>query len=97
MTWGSMLIGDDYDADTDETDADKAWVIKQLMQHPLFKTNEVLAPTFSAEEPIAETIVEVVEEKTDSVDVLDGWFEDQFGKSAVQLVKDLRLQRREHK
>ena len=41
-----MLIGDDYDAETDETDADKAWVIKQLMQHPLFKTGTIEQPSF---------------------------------------------------
>ena len=46
MTWGSMLIGDDYDAETDEPDTDKAWVIKQLMQHPLFKSKEIATPQF---------------------------------------------------
>ncbi len=39
MIWGSALIGDDFDADTDEPDADKAWVIKQLMQHPVLKNS----------------------------------------------------------
>lgn len=39
MNWSSRLIGDDFDANTDEPDADKAWVIKQLMQHPVLKNS----------------------------------------------------------
>jgi hypothetical protein len=37
LTWGSELIGDDYDAYTEELDSDKAWVMRQLLQHPLMK------------------------------------------------------------
>lgn len=50
MTWGNLLIGDDYDAYTDEPDVDRAWVIKQLQQHPIFKNQrgeDVLAPSFA--------------------------------------------------
>ena len=49
MTWGSNIIGDDYDAYTDELDADRAWVIKQLQQHPLFKSEEITNPAFGAD------------------------------------------------
>lgn len=52
MTWGSALIGDDYDAYTDEPDADKAWVIKQLQQHPIFKRQpgeEIIQPQFGGD------------------------------------------------
>jgi len=37
LTWGSELIGDDYDAHTEELDIDRAWVMRQLQQHPLIK------------------------------------------------------------
>ena len=37
VVWASSLIGDDFDGITDELDADRAWVVKQLMQHPLLK------------------------------------------------------------
>jgi hypothetical protein len=48
MNWGSMLVGDDYDAivKTDETDPDRIWVIKQLTQHPLLKQGSIVGPTF---------------------------------------------------
>jgi len=111
-----MLIGDDYDAETDEPDAHKAWVIKQLMQHPLFKTNQIAAPQFGAAPPTPKTgegkltpiqppagnpkeeeekrkkLMQLSDDK-----VVDGWFEDQFGKSASELIKDLRMKRRVHK
>jgi len=47
MTWSSALIGDDYDAHTDEPDADKAWVIKQLQQHPLLAKQGSVGAVFS--------------------------------------------------
>lgn len=116
MTWGSLLIGDDYDAETDESDADRAWVIKQLMQHPLFKNQIIAKPQFGdatstppegggqlvpteppvkdpkEEEKRKEKLLQLSEDK-----VVDGWFEDQFGKSASQLIKDLRMKRRVYK
>ena len=48
MTWGSMLVGDDYDVviNTDETDPDRLWVIKQLAQHPLLKQGAIASPSF---------------------------------------------------
>jgi len=111
-----MLIGDDYDAETNEPDADKAWVIRQLMQHPLFKAGDIAGPTF-VEPPAMEgtlspgtTAADEAEKKRKrdrelqsgleayvSGEVLEGWFEDQFGKTALDLVKDLRLKRRVHK
>jgi len=116
MTWGSTLIGDDYDAETDEPDADRAWVIKQFMQHPLFKNAQIEIPQFGdatpttpqgggkltpIQPPVKDPKAE--EEKRKKLlqlsddDVIDGWFEDQFGKTASQLMKDLRMKRRVHK
>ncbi len=125
MTWGSNIIGDDYDAYTDELDADRAWVIKQLQQHPLFKAGEIAAPAFGtptggAEGAVAPgqsaAVTETPQEKerkkrekerTEQQTLLDqqvlagsavpGWFQDTFGKSAVDIVKDLRMKRRIHK
>jgi len=116
LTWGSTLIGDDYDAETDETDADKAWVIKQLMQHPLFKSGQIATPQFGDAPPttpqgggtLTPTQAPVKDPKAEEEkrkkllqlsddDVIDGWFEDQFGKTASQLMKDLRMKRRVHK
>jgi len=113
MTWGSMLVGDDYDAKTDEPDVDKAWVIKQLMQHPLFKSQEIVTPQFGeapvdppegggklvAVKPPAHDPKEEEERRRRLLqrsedDVVEGWFEDQFGKSATELMKDLRMKRR---
>jgi hypothetical protein len=53
MTWGSMLVGDDYDAiiKTEETDPDRIWVIKQLAQHPLLKQGSIAGPTFGDAAP----------------------------------------------
>ena len=116
MTWATTLIGDDYDADTDEVDVDKAWVIKQLMQHPLFKDGTIEQPAFGdapvtpkagggkltpAQPPIKnpkeeeerrKKLLQLSEDK-----VVEGWFEDQFGKTASELIKDLRAKRRVHK
>jgi len=39
LTWASTLIGDDFDAETNELDPERAWVIRQLKQHPLLKTS----------------------------------------------------------
>jgi len=118
LTWATTLIGDDYDASTDETDVDRAWVIKQLKQHPLFKSGVITEPAFGEapstpkkgggklSPPNTKTPVENPEEEEEqrrkllrlSEDkVVDGWFEDQFGKSASDLIKDLRMKRREHK
>ena len=116
MTWGSTLIGDDYDAETDEPDADKAWVIKQLMQHPLFKNQQIATPQFGdappttpqgggkltpAQAPVKDP--KAAEEKRKKLlqlsedEVVNGWFEDQFGKSASEVIKDLRMKRRVYK
>ena len=105
-----MLIGDDYDAETSEPDTDKAWVIRQLMQHPLFKSGTIAGPTFaspSTEGKLApkNSALDEEEERKKKLlalqintgEVLDGWFEDQFGLTALDLVKDLRLKRRVHK
>lgn len=116
MTWATLLIGDDYDAETDETDADRAWVIKQLMQHPLFKTAQISAPKFGdapstnpqgegkleggvapAKDPKEEERKRKDLLQLSEGEVVEGWFEDQFGKSAGELVRDLRMKRRVHK
>ena len=44
--WGSLLIGDDYDVDIEEPDPERAWVLKQLMQHPLWKQGGIVGATF---------------------------------------------------
>jgi hypothetical protein len=117
-----MLIGDDYDADTDEPDVDRAWVIKQFMQHPLFKTNQIYKPQFgdapqtpkegggklvpdtplsqqtsAAEEARRKRLLALGQIQQSEDKVVNGWFEDQFGKSASELIKDLRMKRRVHK
>ena len=120
MTWGSMLIGDDYDAETSEDDTDRAWVIKQLMQHPLFKAGTISEPKFGDGTPTppqgggklsapSTQVGEVRDPKEEAEEkkrlrnlvstgeVVEGWFEDQFGKTASELIKDLRLKRRIHK
>ena len=122
MTWATTLIGDDYDADTDEPDVDRAWVIKQFMQHPLFKRGVIDQPSFgdgtptpregggelvpatpssqstsAAEEARRKKLLESGEIKQSEDKVIEGWFEDQFGKSASDLIKDLRMKRRLYK
>ena len=92
-----MLIGDDYDADTDEVDSDRLWVIKQLMQHPLLKDGA--HPIFAREDEPPQLIMVP---KTPTV-LLEGlrkkedWFQHQFGVSANDLVKKFRNKRRVHK
>ena len=49
MTWGSELIGDDYDAHTEELDIDRAWVMRQLQQHPLLKQAAIRGAGFAPE------------------------------------------------
>jgi len=49
LTWGSALIGDDYDAHTDELDSDKAWVMRQLQQHPLLKQAQIQGAGFATD------------------------------------------------
>ena len=104
MTWGSNIIGDDYDAYTDELDADRAWVIKQLQQHPVFKSQEIAAPAFGNETP--ETITPgssaasdklTPEEEEKKRKLNEKLLSDQFGRSASELIKDLRMKRRVHK
>jgi len=92
-----MLIGDDYDAETDEVDSDRIWVIKQLMQHPLLKDGA--HPVFTKEdEPVQQFI-----SQEPPIVLLEGlrkkedWFQSQFGVSANDLVKKFRSKRRMHK
>ena len=89
-----MLIGDDYDAETDEVDSDRIWVIKQLMQHPLLKDgahpiftreDEPVQQFISQEPPIV--LLEGLRKKED-------WFQSQYGDSANDLVKKFRNKRR---
>jgi len=103
LNWGSNIIGDDYDAYTDEPDADRAWVIKQLQQHPVFKTEEITQPAFGApvSGPLPPTASAATDE--DSPEEKDKkrkeqmWLSDKLGKSPIELVKELRLKRRVHK
>lgn len=44
--WASQLIGDDFDAESTEEDKDRLWVVKQLMQHPLWKSGSIVGATF---------------------------------------------------
>ena len=107
MSWGSNIIGDDYDAYTDELDADRAWVIKQLHQHPVFKSKEITTPAFGAPAsgPLPPTTSAATEEPTPEEKEKkrkeqakeQTWLSDKLGKSPIELVKELRLKRRVHK
>jgi len=85
-------------------DADRAWVIKQLQQHPVFKSQEIAAPSFGSETP--ETITPgssaasdklTPEEEEKKRKLNEKLLSDQFGMSASELIKDLRMKRRVHK
>ena len=93
MAWGSLLIGDDYDAETDEPNVNKAWVVKQLMQHPMLREGGSVG-ILRTPPP---TIPSIVEGGKGLGLADDNFFQTRFGKSANSLVKGLRQKRRIHK
>ena len=44
MTWGSTLVGDDYDAPVEGLDPDLARIVKELAQHPTFSKSDQITP-----------------------------------------------------
>ena len=92
MTWGTLVIGDDYDSIVKQEDADRYWVTSQLLQHPLLKSGVILdeglevKPQFRSET-----------QKAEPTDLAVGWFDSTFGIDANDLVKNLRRRRRVHK
>jgi len=93
-------------------DADRAWVIKQLQYHPLFKSEEITQPAFGA--PAGGEISEgpsAANEQDSPKDLADKrkkdaknnpqgeqvFLSDKLGKSPIELVKELRMKRRVHK
>ncbi len=117
MVWASQIIGDDYDAKSDEEDSDRNWVIRQLAQHPLFKSGSISTPKFAENpptpdkgsgklqptQPPAKDPKEEERRKKEmegmvlAGDISHGWFENVFGKTPNEIVKDLRMKRRDHK
>ena len=92
-------------------DADRAWVIKQLQHHPLFKNEEISQPAFGApaggeisEGPSAasekltpEEEEEKRKERKKAQAQEQVLLSDKLGKSPSALVKELRMKRRVHK
>ena len=89
MSWGSDLLGDDFDGSHNFDDVDRDWVMKQLYNNPVIQNYKV-------EE--REPVVDIPTPKLDPVLLdTDGWFNSRFDKDANQMVKDLRYKRRMHK
>lgn len=86
-------------------DADRAWVIKQLQHHPLFKTEEIAAPAFGADargelSPGTSAASESDKRKKEQNEKKKNeqmFLSDKLGKSPSALVKELRMKRRVHK
>ena len=89
VSWGSDLLGDDFDFATNELDIDKIWVEKQLSTNPILKHYESLERPESPESESAQ--LSPVQFDT------AGWFTSRFDKDANQMVKELRKKRRLHK
>ena len=89
VSWGSDLLGDDFDFATNELDIDKIWVEKQLSTNPILKHYESLERPESPESEPAQ--LSPVQFDT------AGWFTSRFDKDANQMVKELRKKRRLHK
>ena len=91
-----MLIGDDYDGATVDGDIQKAWLVNQLVQHPMLK-----AGAFDTKAPSPTPLVDPVVGEggiKDSILASEGdFFRGKFGRSANTIVKDLRSKRRVHK
>jgi len=93
MTWGTLIIGDDYDSLVKEADSGRYWVTQQLLQHPLLKSGLIL----DEELDVTPQYSPVLEKSDTSTLSPTGWFDGTFGVDANQLVKDLRRRRRVHK
>ena len=93
-------------------DADRAWVIKQLQHHPLFKSEEISQPAFGADARDTISPDAAAADEQDSPKVLADkrrkdaknnqqgeqiFLSDKLGKSPIELVKELRMKRRVHK
>jgi len=89
LSWASDLLGDDFDGVHTFEDADRDWVMKQLVNNPVIQNYKV-----EKREPVMDTPTP----KLDPVLLdTDGWFNSRFDKDANQMVKDLRYKRRVHK
>ena len=88
--WGSMLIGDDYDAPLLVGDDFSNTVLKNLGQHPFFQPQDVPLETLN-----------MVKEDKDSVSLFskngDGWFESKYGTDANTIIRMCRKMRRHDK
>ena len=103
--WGSGLVGDNYDNDLDIEEIQSPLVraiTKELSQHPHFKDKpkglvsivinlQGKEKTEDKEKDMSKKSHPVFAENG------DGWFEENIGKSADNIVKDLRRARRHHK
>ena len=92
MTWGTLILGDDYDSVVKEEDSGRFWVTEQLLQHPLLKSGLILDESLEVPPRFRDQPV-VHEPVSDTA----GWFDSTFGIDANQLVKNLRRRRRVHK
>jgi len=108
--WGSSLVGDEYDLPIDISNIDSPLtraIIKELGKHPHFdkKPGGLVSIVISLQgkKPKEDTIEEKKDENMTNKSALQfssdgtGWFEDQLGKSADAIVKDLRRARRHYK
>lgn len=87
--WGSMLIGDDYDAPLIFDDEYSDFVIKNLSQHPNFDHTSV---------PILKTDFVSVDEIISPASLNgDGLFESKYGKDANTIIRMFRKMRRHDK
>ena len=107
--WGSSLVGDEYDLPVDISNIDSPLmkaIIKELGKHPHFnkKPEGLVSIVISLQgqkpkdksdkkEDKLMTTKSALEFSSDGT----GWFEDQLGKSADAIVKDLRRARRHYK
>jgi len=98
LSWGTLILGDDYDSTLGETDIDRFWVTKQLMSHPLLNSDDVLGEAFQVTPAFTKSLTGVVNPTPYSNIAGDkNWFQTSFGVSANELVKQLRRKRRVYK
>ena len=102
--WGSGLIGDDYDIPEEIENIESPMVraiTKALAEHPKFKDKPKglmsIVIQIESSKPKKKEEAPMKKKGFGFPSNGDGWFEDKLGKSAGEIVKDLRKARRHHK
>ena len=102
--WGSGLIGDDYDIPEEIENIESPMVraiTKALAEHPKFKDKPKglmsIVIQIESSKPKKKEEAPMKKKGHGFPSNGDGWFEHKLGKSAADIVKDLRKARRHHK